>query len=166
MIKDVLANGYLKFIKKKWGITGQKDAMKYAGIKEIPRDADWFPIEKSDMLLEWIAENKGDERVVEAGKYVAKDLGVFKYLFASLVGMESVLKRYSVNYSAIFNFGEMKMEKREEGYWVLLKGARVSEYSCSAWKGALDGFMEITRSKGVPVPLKGSPDDCEFMIET
>ncbi len=165
-LKGSVPKGYLNYIKRKWGITGEQDAMKYAGIQEIPKDADWFPVEKSDRLLEWIAKNKGGEKVVEAGKYVAKDLGVFKYLFASLIGMESVLKRYSTNYRAIFNFGEMMMEKRDGGYWVLLKGARVTEYSCPAWNGALEGFMEITKTKGVLESLESGPEDCEFIIST
>ena len=164
-VKGSVPNGHLNFIKLKWGVSGLEDAMKFADISARPKDGEWVPMVKSDALLEWIYRKKGEEYVKEAGKYAAKDLGIFKYLFASLSGLNSLLKRSVSNYKLLFNFGEMYFERTESGYRVVIKEGKVTEYSCLAWEGAMKGLMEITHSRGSVETVDGNPEDCTFLIK-
>ena len=164
-LKGSVPNGYLNYVKRKWGVTGMEDAMKFADISTRPKDGDWFPMEKSERILEWIALNRGMDQVKEAGRYAAMDLGVFKHLFASLMGLNSLLKRSVSNYKLLFNFGEMYFERTENGYIVVIKEGKVTEYSCLAWEGAIKGLIEITHSRGSVEPVNGNPEDCTFVIK-
>ena len=75
--KGAVLNGYLKFIKKKWGTNGLNEAMKYAEIEKMPLDSEWLPVIKFDLVMEWIVKNKRIDMVKEAGRYSARDLGIF-----------------------------------------------------------------------------------------
>ena len=164
--KGAIVNSYLKFIKKKWGIHGLQDAMKYAGITRPVKDSEWFPMEKTDRVLEWIAENRGMDYVVEAGKYAPKNMGVFTSFFAAVIGIERMLRRAGETYRTIFDFGEIHIAIEKNRAVVEIKGARLTDYSCPAWKGALEGIMELTRTAGKVMPVKpDSPEDCKFILE-
>ncbi len=164
--KGAIVNGYFKLIKRRWGIQGVTEAMKYANIGTQPKDGEWFSMEKTDRVLEWIAKNKGTDYVREAGKYTAKDLGIFRYLIASIVGIERFLKKAEETYETMFNFGKIKIKIDEKTAVVELKGVRVTEYSCIAWEGALLGIMEVTKSHGAVTPLEpGGPEDCRFFMK-
>jgi hypothetical protein len=161
--KGVVANGYLKFIKRKWGIMGLNQAMEYAGIKRELKDGEWFSMTKTDKLLEWIGRNKGMEYVKEAGRYTAKDMGIFRYMFASIMGIERLLKRAQDAYRTMFNFGMIDMEIEGKKARITFRKARLTEYSCIAWEGALQGLMEVTHSHGTVKHLEPeNPDDCAF----
>ena len=164
--KGVVANGYMKFIKRKWGIEGLNQAMEYAGIKRELRDGEWFSMTKTDKLLEWIGRKKGMEYVIEAGRYTAKDMGIFRYMFASIMGMERVLRRAQDAYGTIFNFGKIDIEMNGKKAKITFRDARLTEYSCMAWEGALQGLMEVTRSHGSVKPLEPqNPEDCAFEMQ-
>ena len=164
--KGVVANGYLKFIKRKWGIEGLNQAMQHAGIKEAPKDGEWFSMLKTERLLEWIDRNKGMKYVIEAGRYTAKDMGIFRYMFASIIGIERLLRRAQNTYSTIFNYGRIEMEMASKKAKITFRDAKVTEYSCMAWKGALHGLMEVTRSHGSVKHLEPeNPEDCAFEMQ-
>jgi len=164
--KGAVVNGYLKFVKRKWGVQGMQGAMEYGGMKTSPKDGEWFSMEKTDKVLDWIAKNKGMEYVKEAGKYTAKDLGVFHYLIASIVGVERLLKKAEQTYGTVFNFGNLRIKIDGKTAVVSMKGVRITDYSCIAWEGALLGIMEVTKSHGIVKPLKADgPNDCKFFMK-
>ncbi len=166
MAKGAVLNGYLKFIKKKWGLNGLKEAMAYANIKKEPRDGEWGLARNFDLILEWIAKNKGMKQVKEAGRYSAKDLGVFGYIFGAVVGAEKLLKRMEATYPTMFNYGKMVIEIGDKSAVINIKGAAISDYDCPAWEGGLIGLMEIARSNGrVKVRKPENPEDCRYMVE-
>ena len=164
-LKGSVPNGYLNYVKRKWGVTGMEDAMKFADISTRPKDGDWFPMEKSERILEWIALNRGMEQVKEAGRYAAMDLGVFKHLFASLMGLNALLKRSVSNYKLIFNFGDMSFKRTDDGFMIVIKDGRVTDYSCPAWEGAIGGLIQLTRSRGTVESSEGRVEDCTFVIK-
>ncbi len=164
--KGAVVNSYLKFIKRKWGVHGVQEAMRYAGIAGHVRDSEWFPMEKTDRVLEWIAKNKGMEYVVEAGRYAPKNMGVFTSFFAAVIGIEKMLRRAEDTYRTVFNFGEIHITIGKNRAVVVIRGARLTDYSCPAWKGALEGIMEVTRTMGTVKSVEpDSPDDCKFVLE-
>ncbi len=164
--KGAIVNGYFKLIKRKWGMQGVREAMKYAKINAQPKDGEWFSMEKTDKVLEWIGRNKGMDYVREAGKYTAKDLGIFRYLIASIVGIERFLKKAEATYDTMFDFGGINIKIEEKTALIELRGARITEYSCVAWEGALLGIMEVTKSHGTVKPLEpDNPKDCKFFMK-
>ena len=168
MVKGAFINGYFKFIKKRWGQIGLEEAMKYAGVKWMPKDGDWVPTSEYDKVLEWIAKNKGMNKVKEGGRYSARDLGVFGYMFGAIVGPEELLNRIKEAYPIFFSYGDLLIDMEKEGNRVIItfKGASLTEYDCPALEGGLIGLMEITRSNGrVKVLEPDSPEDCKFMVE-
>ncbi len=165
MAKGAVVNGYLKFVKKKWGIEGMQEAMKYAGINKLPKDGEWFPADATTKVLKWIEENKGLNYVVEAGRHASKDLGVFRYIVASFMSVERFLKRSRETYSLLFNYGEFLIDHTNNGAIITIKNARHPEPSCYAWEGALRGILEITRTKGSVERIDpDNPEDCKFRM--
>jgi hypothetical protein len=106
------------------------------------------------------------EYVVEAGKYAPKNMGVFASFFAAVIGIERMLRRGEDVYKTVFNFGEIRIHINGRKAVVEIKGGRVTEYSCAAWKGAFEGIMEVTKTIGTVKPLEpDEPEDCKFLLE-
>ncbi len=166
MAKGAVLNGYLKFIKKKWGLAGLQEAAKYAGIEENPKDGEWIPAEMSTSVLMWIKEKKGEKYVIEAGKYASTDLGVFTYIVASFMSVEKFIRRARDTYKTLFNYGEFIIEEGDKKATITIKNAREPEPSCLAWEGALLGILEITKTKGKVTPIEpDSEEDCKYVVE-
>jgi hypothetical protein len=164
--KGVVLNGYLKFIKRKWGFQGMEDAMKYAGIEDMPYDSQWLPVEVFDRVLEWVKVNKGIGMVTEAARYSAKDLGVFVHLFTSVMSIESLLKRTKETYPTMFNYGDIDINIKDRKAEVVLKDVVTTGCECQAWKGGLIGLLELSRNKGTVVELPSeNPLDCRYEID-
>ncbi len=161
--KGAVANAYLKFIKKKWGMDGVKKAMEYAEIKENPKDGEWFSLKKTYALLDWIEKEHGKEHIVDAGKGMMKGMGGdFKFMFAVVVGFERVLDRVQKEISELlFKGASVEINKKGKSASIRLKGFKMGEMSCMAWMGALMGVMEVTKTKGtVEVLDSGNNEDC------
>ncbi len=165
MVKGAVMNGYLRFVKRKWGIEGVKEALKYVGMDVNPKDGEWIPAEATTGVLEWIKENKGEEYVEYAGRYASTDLGVFTQMIAAFINIEKFMKRASATYKTLFNYGEFLIDSNEHGAVVTIKDAKEPEPSCLAWKGALEGILIITHTKGTIEPLEPEdPKDCRFLM--
>ncbi len=163
MVKGALINGYLKFVKKKWGVAGLGEVKRHVGIDGNIKDGKWVPVSTAVEILEWIQHKKGDQYVVAAGKHAMKDLGVFKYIIATFMSIETFIKRAKSTYDTLFNYGAIIIEDSEHGAVITLKDSRDTEASCLSWKGALEGIMEITRTKGeVKTLTPDVPEDCKF----
>ncbi len=166
MAKGAVLNGYLKFIKKKWGIDGLQAAAKYAGIEENPKDGEWIPAEMATSALTWIMENKGEKYVVEAGRYATTDLGVFTYIVASFMSVEKFIKRARDTYKTLFNYGDFVIEEGNNKAIITIKNAKHPEPSCLAWEGALQGILEITKNRGKVTPVEpDNEEDCKYVVE-
>ncbi len=168
MIKGVLANGYLKFIKRKWGIEGMNNAMEYAGLKQQPKDGEWVSLKKTYALLEWIEKEHGKDYIVEAGKGMMRGMGSdFKFMFAVVVGFERVLDKVQKEISKLLFKGKgVEIHKEGKSATIRLKGFKMGETSCLAWKGEPMGVMEVTKTKGkVEVLDSGNEEDCLVKAE-
>jgi len=97
MVKGAVVNGYLKYVKKKWGTMGYKEALQSLGISSEPKDSEWVPAEMATDVLNWIRENKGEQHVGGAGRYASQDLGVFTYMVASFMSIERFMKKAQVH---------------------------------------------------------------------
>ena len=163
MVKGAVMNGYLRFVKRKWGIEGVKEALKYVGMDVNPKDGEWIPAEMATSVLMWIKENKGEKYVVEAGRYASTDLGVFTYIVASLMSVEKFIRRARDTYKTLFNYGEFIIEEGDNKATITIKNAKHPEPSCLAWEGALQGILEVTKTKGKVTPVEpDNEEDCKY----
>ena len=166
MVKGAVVNGYLKFVKKKWGLAGVQEAARYAGITENPKDGEWVPATTATKVLEWIRDNKGIKYGEDAGRYASTDLGVFTYIVASFMSFEKFIKRAQETYKTLFNYGEFIIDLHPNDAVIVIKNARNPEPSCVAWKGAIEGIMKITRTNGTVEPVKpDDPEDCKYVLK-
>ena len=62
--KGRIINGYLKFVKKKWGKDGVDQCVKVVG-KELKnvQDDRWYPVTLTDDVIHWIADTHGMDAV-------------------------------------------------------------------------------------------------------
>ena len=163
--KGAVINGQLKYIKKKWGDEGLKNAMGFAGIQRTPRDGEWLPINSNHLLYEWIIKNKGRKQVYEAARQTAMDLGIFSFIF-SFVGIEKLLEKARLNYKTLFNYGDIIIEKLgERKAKVVMKGIGSENFLCDVWEGAIRGLMDVTKSGGVlSKTTADGPEDCAYIL--
>ncbi len=163
--KGAVINGQLKYIKKKWGQQGLKEAMSFAGFSRAPRDGEWIPISKNHLLYEWLIKNKGRKQVYEAARYTAMDLGIFSFIF-SFVGMEKLLEKARLNYKTLFNYGDIVIEKLgERKVKITMKEVGTEKFICDIWEGAIRGLMDVTKSGGTI--NRTTPDesiDCVYIV--
>ncbi|NPA75498.1 MAG: hypothetical protein GXO25_05400 [Euryarchaeota archaeon] len=162
-VKGALVNGYLKYVKKKWGNAGLQEVKARAGIERNIKDGEWVPVDNAVAVLEWIKNTKGESHVVDAGRHTAKDLGVFKYIIASFMSIERFIHRAQDTYNTLFNYGAIIIKDTDKGAIVTLRDSRDTDSSCLAWEGALKGIMEVTRTHGTVTPIEpDAPEDCKF----
>ena len=163
MIKGAVFNAYISFIKKKWGKDGVANAMKYVNMKEKPKDGEWISLKKTHGLLEWIEKEHGSEYIVEAGNWTMKGVsGDFRFILLSIMNFERALDKGPKNISKVlFKGSEIEIQKDGKKAVIKLKGLKIDERSCLAWKGALLGVMDVTKTNGtVEVMDSGNDTDC------
>ena len=166
MVKGAVMNGYLRFVKRKWGIEGVKEALNHVGLSVNPKDSEWISAETANEVLIWIRDTKGPEYVEYAGRYASTDLGVFTQMIASLISIEKFIKRAQDTYRTLFNYGEFLIEENDNGAIITIKDVRHPGPSCIAWEGALQGILAITKTEGKVTPIEpDSEEDCKYVVE-
>lgn len=147
LCRGSVVNGYLKYIKKKWGQDGLDEACKAAGIKpEEIKDGGWYPDNTNDGILTWMVENKGKEYIEISNRAMVQDLGMMSYI-VRFMDVKSILKRLPNNYKELFNFGKIELELREKSATLKMYDMATSEYSCPAWRGVFKGACDMTKTK-------------------
>mgnify|MGYP000857359707 CR=1 FL=1 len=148
--KGAVILGYLDFVRHEWGQEGLDECLASANLDAGSIVADeLYPIEQGQAVLEWISKRKGIEYVRKAGTHTAKNLGSLAYL-VKFVNIKHLLKRAKDNYEETFDYGAISVMTDDFGKraLVIMKNANFYEESNVAWLGALEGIMEVTRTKG------------------
>jgi len=146
--KGSTINGKLKYIKKKWGLLGMEEAMKFAGFSAAPRDGEWVPSRKDHLVMEWVIKNKGRKYIYDMGKYTAMNLGIFSFIF-SFVGVEKLFERGKLNYKTLYDFGDVVIENLgERKAKVTFKDYGTEDYLGDIWEGSLEGLMALVKASG------------------
>ena len=161
--------GFINYISTTWGQEGLDQFIKDTGMdpKDI-KEGQWYDISSSGRVQEWICNNKGEEQVIKAGTYTIKNQGLFSYVIR-FANVKSILKRAPENYMEVFKCGIMEVDIQENHAIVTMRDVAVNEYSCIAWKGALIGVLELTKTKGTvketQCQFREGASHCEFLIE-
>ncbi len=126
----------------------------------------WYDIGVFKKIQSRIAKEKGIKYIEMVANYAVKDLGVLSYI-VRFSDFKSLLKRATKSYYAVYNFGDVEIDINDNSAVIRMKDTAFDDYTCTAWKGAFQGMLEITHSIGTveetQCQLKGSPH-CEFRI--
>ena len=161
--------GYYKYIKKTWGNIGEEECTKAIGLNpDQVKESIWYDIKYSEMILEWIYKNKGEEAVVNCGTYTVKDLGFLSYI-VRFANVKKIIGRAPESHSDAFKGnGSLKVDIKDNGALITMRNTAVSEYSCMAWRGCFIGVLDMTNTTGTVIEkqcqLKDA-DHCEFVME-
>ncbi len=168
-VKGTMVIGLLKYVKRKWGNKGLEEAMKYSGILQIPRSGEWVDLDTMYRVLEWINSKYGESYVLDAGKSVPRYIvGDIKYMFASLMKFEKILKNVPNEISALlFKGGMVTVEKiGDRKADITVRNVDTKSQGCKFWKGALLGIMEMTKTSGeVQEITPNEKYDCKFDVK-
>ncbi|NPA75148.1 MAG: DUF2378 family protein [Euryarchaeota archaeon] len=166
-IRGAVVKGYLAFIKRKWGIQGLEDAKSEVGLTGEISEGNWYPIETACALVDWVGKHHGERYIVEMGREMPKNIGgELKFVFAALIGFDRLLKRLQRDIpSMMFKGAEVVVTRNgKKNVDIELKHVRVSDNSCLLWKGALEGMLAATRTKGSVKQLPTDEDSCKFNV--
>jgi len=169
-LKGGVIIGYLDFINRQWGQEGGDECINAVGIDINNLKPDTFHSgEMDENVLKWISATKGEEFVKKAGNHTVKNLGSLSYL-VKFVNIRHLLKKAKENYKDTFEYGEISVLCDDFGKRavVIMKNSNQIKESCIAWEGALEGMMEVTRTKGTvkmtKCQMKGDIYD-EFILD-
>ncbi len=161
--------GYLKYIKKTWGKDGYVKAVNDLNMQDNNfKEGQWYDIQFSEKLLEWIYKNKGADSVIKCGNYTVKDLGMFAYI-VRFANIKKIISRAPESHSEAFRGGVLRVNMQDNGAIIRMRDTAVSDYSCQAWLGCFMGTLEMTNTKGTvkerQCQRKDGVSHCEFVME-
>jgi hypothetical protein len=167
-VRGSVINAYFKFVEKKWGKQGLDACIADIGLSEEVKDGLYYPDAYRENVLRWIERTYGRENIVEAGKFVVKNLGLLGWLvrYASL---KVLAESFPKNYSEVYTFGQVRVDASlKERISMKLYDVNRVDISCDSWLGVCEGALEMTRTKGkvskTRCQLKGDVY-CEYIID-
>lgn len=167
-IRGDVFKGYFKFVKKKWGAIGLEQCRKDCGLDFEIDPKKYYDDDLIINLLKWIKERKGDEGIIEVGKFLMTNLGIVAWM-ARFTSPDKAIKKFANNVGEIFSKG------RVEPDFVGPKECRARFYDiykaperCLVWKGLIEGMLQITKSTGTVEEVKcvgKGHEYCEYHIK-
>ena len=168
-IKGGVLKGYLKFIRYQWGADGLADCESQIGLdlKDIQEEI-YYSLEINEAILKWVSEQKGNEYLVKMGNYTVKNLGVLSYI-VRFANIKFLLRKAKENYTDTFSYGRCSVltDETSKRATIIFKDTNLIEESCLVWQGALEGMLEITRTKGTVTETKcqvHGAEYCEYLM--
>ncbi|MCK4756989.1 MAG: hypothetical protein KAS67_00900 [Thermoplasmata archaeon] len=168
LIRGHVINRYLSFIKNTWGKDGMEQAIEECGISEIKvDDSIFYSNEIMERILKWISTNHGMDRVKQAGKYTAKNLGLFAYM-VRFMSMEAMLHKAEERYRELYKFGDIDIEIHDKKAIARMRDVSGIEENCQGWLGVLEAMLEMTKSKGTVAQIEcqvNGDASCIYVVE-
>ncbi|MDG6220247.1 MAG: hypothetical protein QCI38_02200 [Candidatus Thermoplasmatota archaeon] len=167
-IRGSVIVGYMQFVKKTWGKAGLEELEKDTNLSiDYFKEGLWYDAEFSNSILAWVRKRGGEEYLKKAGNYLMKNLGFLAYV-VRFMNIKTILARAPASYGDAFKYGSVNIDIGDNRAVVTMHDTAVDEHACPAWVGALEGMLELTRTKGTvketKCQRKGAPN-CEFIIE-
>ena len=155
-------NGYLKFIKEKYGGSELKVARADMGIDNLNfKDGQYYQDEIIGNVLRWINRNKGEEAVKEAGRFVLHNLGILSWMIR-FSDFNTLALKFPKNYGEVYTFGSCEVDaSNPKKIKMTLKDVCYYEEACLVWEGICEEALAITKTEG-----KVSHTRCERKGET
>ena len=170
-VRGSVIKGYLDFVRKVWGQQGFDRCLNALQIKDDFyeghfKEKNFYPHQILNDIILWIHEEKGMDYVRRAGKHTAMDLGILKFIF-QFVSFNHLITRGPKEIKHAYTYGEVKVNRTETGAEILFYDLSEIPENCAGWLGALQGLMEVTKTKGTvektACQLEGAPA-CKYVI--
>jgi len=168
-IRGSVMNGYLKFIKKKWGVEGLTKCKMDVGIDDMEfKDGRYYQDEIVGNVLRWINREKGPEAVKDAGRSILHNLGMLSWL-VRFTDIKTLAERFPKNFSEVYAFGKCWVDCSDPKSMILkFKDVGYYEEACLVWQGVCEEALVMTKTAGRVMHTKceraGAPY-CEFLID-
>lgn len=162
---DVL-KAYLAFVKKKWGKEGLEECKEYVGIKKAIERGKYYPNEIKTSILEWISQEKGEDKLVEAGEAILENLTILRWMVRHDNPWE-IAREFAKEYHEIYSFGEIDIEIQKGKIILRLKDVNETAENCIVWKGITQGLLNSTGFDGTAEKSKcqlEGDDCCQYVI--
>lgn len=169
LTRGSVINGYLKFVKKRWGQDALDMVLAKLGIDGMLKDGQYYTDEYHKKILEWIGREKGgEETLIEAGKYVVQDLGILSWM-VRLIKFSTMVDKAIKHSNELYKFGHAEWSEVEPNvYHIKLYDICYFPERCHAWKGVFQGALKACKTKGVVTKelcqLKGN-DCCLYKVD-
>lgn len=162
LMRGSAINGYLKFVKKKWGVAGLNECLASAGLDAMLKEGGYYSREVRLSILNWIAEERGMEFIKEAGKHTVLNLGLLSWLMR-FANPPTVAERMKENYPEIYKYGRVEVDTSQEGrLFVKFYDLLTTKIEETAWVGVGEGFLEGTKTKGTIEVTSSQADGAEY----
>ncbi len=169
-IKGGVLKGYMKFIRYQWGADGLAECEGQTGMRlnEIQEEK-FYSLEHNEAILKWVHNQKGMEYLTRMGNYTVKNLGVLSHV-VRFANIKFLLRKAKENYKDTFNYGSCSVltDEKSKRATIIFKDTNIIYESCVVWQGALEGMLEITRTKGNVSQAKCQPhgdEYCEYVMK-
>lgn len=168
-VRGAVILGYLKFIKKTWGIQGVSDCLKATKIDpDRIKEGVWYPIDIDKQIMDWIVDTKGPDYLPKCGHFTIQDLGWLSFVVRFL-DIKTIIKKMPASYKEAYNFGEIIIADLQKRSAVIqMKDCIVDENTCITWWGAMNGALEMTNTKGAVMEVQcqnQGAECCEFVVK-
>jgi len=167
-VRGSVINAYLKFVEKKWGQQGLDSCIADLGLAEAVKDGLYYPDAYRENILRWLERTYGRESIVEAGKFIVKNLGLLGWL-VRYASPKILAESFPKNYSEVYTFGQVRVDtSQKERISMKLYDVNRVDVSCDSWLGVCEGALEMTHTKGkvtkTRCQLKGDVY-CEYVFD-
>ena len=166
-VRGSVINGYMGYVKMKWGKEGLDQCLNGLGLEEGFEDGKYYHAQISENILRWISREKGDEDLIDVGKYVVKNLGILKWL-VRFADVRTVAEKFPSNYSEIYTSGHVEIDTgNPDEILVKLFDVCYIKETCLSWQGVCEGALEMTKTAGTVKETKcrvDGDDYCEFTV--
>lgn len=162
-------NGYLKFIKEKYGGAELKVARADMGIDNLNfKDGQYYQDEIIGNVLRWINRNKGEDAVKEAGRFLLHNMGILSWM-VRFSDFYTLALKFPKNYGEVYAFGSCEIDvSNPKIIKMVLKDVCYYEEACLVWEGICVEALAITKTKGTVTHSgcgRQGKMECVFVIE-
>ena len=162
-------NGYLKYIKEKWGAQELKVARADMGIDHMDfSDGQYYQDEIVGNVLRWINRNKGKDATKGAGNFILHNMGILSWM-VRFSDFQTLALKFPKNYSEVYAFGSCKVDiSKPKEVKMVLKDVCYYEEACMVWEGICEEALVITKTKGNvshTMCRRDGSSHCEFVVE-
>jgi predicted hydrocarbon binding protein len=161
-------NGYLKYIRKKWGAEGEKQCRKDLGMDDYEfKDGQYYQDEMVGNVLRWINRTRGREAVKDGGRFIMHNMGILSWM-VRFTTIKALAEKFPENYSEVYAFGSCKADTSDpKNLRLIFKDVGYYEEACLVWEGICEESLAMTRTKGSVQHTKcqnKGHDHCEFVV--
>jgi len=167
-VRGRVLNGYMKFIRKKWGNQALEELQVDLGIDlHDVMEEKWYPQAQNLAIQKWVHDTYGPSHMRKLGFSASTEVGIISH-FAWIAGFDRVLDHGIKDFRSVFDFGNIEVVREDGLVSIRLQDLSDQDFICESWIGAFEGICSLTKTRAVVshprCQLKGE-EFCEYVID-